>query len=221
MVAAVHTLVQSWETRRRRVVVALGAIAVAAIGGSWFLPWWTFTLVSPQYPKGLHLIVSLTGVGGDIKEIDTINHYIGMHSLADAAQIERAASSWLVATIAVAAFAALLLVGRKIGWLGLAVGLGLPLGFVVDSAYWMYHSGHDLDPHAPIHMTPFTPTMLGTGKVGQFVTSAFPSLGFYAAVVGVALLGVAVWQRARVCRVCPAAGQCSAVCPHKFIAAPS
>src|SRR5215468_1356757 len=77
-----------WD-RARWLVVGLASATVAAFAGSFFLPWWSFVLYAPQYPSGLKLVISLTGMGGDVAEIDTLNHYIGMAHLADAAPTER------------------------------------------------------------------------------------------------------------------------------------
>ncbi|GDX79067.1 hypothetical protein LBMAG42_08780 [Deltaproteobacteria bacterium] len=214
-------LMRTWEVKRRRVVVALSVMAAACLGGSWFLPWWTFRLFAPQYPKGLSLVIHLTGVQGDVAEIDTINHYIGMHSLADSALLERAASHWIVGLTAAAVVVLTFLAGRKLGWLGMVIGLGLPLGFVIDTTYWMYKSGHDLDDRAPITLKPFMPTVIGDGKVGQFLTEAWPAVGFWLAVTGVVLLAIATWQRARVCRVCPTHDECGTTCPHRLLGHPS
>ena len=43
------------------------AASAAALGASYFLPWWTFTLYAPQYPGGLRLVVSLSKVSGDVQ----------------------------------------------------------------------------------------------------------------------------------------------------------
>ncbi|MDP2312897.1 MAG: cytochrome C [Pseudomonadota bacterium] len=212
--------VASWERRRRAIVVALALTGIGCFGLSWLLPWWTFHLVAPQYPKGLDLVIHLTGVQGDVFEIDIINHYIGMSSLGDAATFERAWSGWLVGGLGVAVLGAVLLAGRRVSWLAAAVAAAFPLGFVADTLYWLYQSGHDLDSHAPVRIKPFMPVFLGEGKIGQFVTTAWPNIGFYTVLVGVALLLFAVWQRARVCRVCPVHDTCGATCPHAFVGVP-
>ena len=117
---------------------AVGCAAAACFVGSWFLPWWTFRLFAPQYPAGLEVIVHLTGVVGDVAEINTINHYIGMHSLSDAAALERAASPWLIGLVSAVVVGAAALPGRKRNWFALAAAAGLPVGFVLDFSYWMY-----------------------------------------------------------------------------------
>ncbi|GAB4382463.1 MAG: hypothetical protein Kow0022_00020 [Phycisphaerales bacterium] len=56
---------------------------------SLFLPYWHMTLHAPQYPDNLHLTAYLNHLAGDVAEIDGLNHYIGMRSLEEAAQVER------------------------------------------------------------------------------------------------------------------------------------
>src|SRR5262245_57019878 len=62
--------------------------AAAALVATFFLPLWNLTMFAPQYPDGLRLDIyshRLSGGnhGQDIKEINLLNHYIGMHDLAE------------------------------------------------------------------------------------------------------------------------------------------
>lgn len=202
---------------RRFGVVGLSAAAAALFGASFFQPWWHFWLFAPQYPKGLELTISLTGVGGDAHEVDMLNHYIGMQHLEAAAQFERHMASYGVAAVALGAVVLLLISGRRLGWLSALVGAVLPVGFVVDSMYWLHRFGHQLDPRAPLHIKPFTPQMFGEGVIGQFHTWAIPELGFWLACGGVAALIGAVVLRDRVCRTCARKDSCGAVCPSGFV----
>src|SRR3954465_445445 len=90
----------AWD-RARWVVVALGLGGAALFVASFFQRWWGFWLYAPQYPGGLRLDISLTGMGGDVHEIDLLNHYIGMQHLAEAAPIELRLAVYGVAAIAV------------------------------------------------------------------------------------------------------------------------
>ena len=63
----------------RFMLLAAAALLVA----TYFFPLWNLTMFAPQYPEGLRLdIYSYTLVGGnngqDVKEINVLNHYIGM-----------------------------------------------------------------------------------------------------------------------------------------------
>ncbi len=177
-------------------------------------------MVAPQYPQGLQLVVSLTGVGGDTTEIGIINHYIGMAHLESGAMLERAYGGWAVALLCMLVVAATLGLGRKFGWVTAALAIGLPIGFIADTMYWLYTFGHDLDPKAPVHIAPFTPAMFGSGKVGQFHTVASPTQGFYLALFGVVLVALSVWQRAKACQACPLHDSCGVTCSKGFVGVP-
>lgn len=205
-----------WD-RARWVVVGLAASTVAAFAGSFFLPWWSFVLYAPQYPNGLELVISLTGMGGDVAEIDTLNHYIGMAHLANAAPTERQLAGYGVAAVALVALALALAAGRKLNKIIAIPALAFPIGFLADSFYWLYSFGHNLDPKAPIRLGSFTPQMFGNGQIGQFETYAEPALGFWIATAGVAAMIAATLIRKRICDNCGHAAQCGAACPRLLV----
>jgi hypothetical protein len=203
---------------RRWLTVGLATLGVLAFAAAFAVPWWKFTLYAPQYPHGLRLQIALTGLQGDVHEIDMLNHYIGMQHLAQAAPIERAYASYGVAGVSLAVLAGILLLGRRTGRLALIPAILLPLGFVVDSFCWLYAFGHHLDHRAPLHVPEFSPQMFGNGQIGQFMTFAEPALGFWLALVGVGLVAIAVEFRQRaVCGPCPHAANCGSVCPLHFL----
>jgi len=80
--------------------LVLGTIALFVF--SLRLPWWFFRLYAPQYPRGLTLIIGLRGLSGDTREIDMLNHYIGMAHLDVAAAFERQYAAYGVALLAFA-----------------------------------------------------------------------------------------------------------------------
>jgi hypothetical protein len=205
-----------WD-RARWLVVGLAVAAAAAFAGSFFLPWWSFVLYAPQYPGGLRLVISLTGMGGDVKEIDTLNHYIGMAHLEQAAPTERQLAGYAVAAVAVVVVALSLVAGKKLNRLVALPALAFPLGFLADSFYWLYTFGHRLDPRAPIRLGVFTPQLFGNGQIGQFETYAEPSLGFWVATIGVAAMVAAALVRARVCDHCGHADACGVACPRLMV----
>ncbi len=183
----------SLPARGLRRAAAFGC-AFAAAGAFWASlarPWWSFVLYAPQYPRGLRLSISLTGLSGDVHEVGMLNHYIGMKHLEDAAVFERAYAAPGVALVALLAFAVLFWRGRRPAWWTAGVGLLLPLGFLADSFYWLFRFGHELDPHAPVRVPAFTPQLFGNGRIGQFMTFAQPADGFWIALVGAVLFGVA------------------------------
>ena len=198
-------------------VLGLAACAGALFAASFFAPWWSFKLYAPQYPGGLTLVISLTGMGGDVHEIDLLNHYIGMAHLAEAAPLERRLAGWGVAAICVVTVALLATSGRKLNRLVAIPAFAFPLVFLADSFGWLYRFGHELSPRAPIKLGAFTPEMFGNGKIGQFETFAQPSYGFWLAIAGVALAAGATWLRSRVCATCNHRDQCTFACPRLMI----
>ncbi len=159
-----------------------------------FQPYWTMTLHAPQYPKGLTVQLYVNRVAGDAKEIDGLNHYIGMPKMEEAAQFERS-----FAMLAILALGLLLVAGIFIHnqWAALVAlpVIGYPIVFLADLFFWLYSFGHNLDPAAPLSSSikPFTPTLLGTGVVGQFKTTAMVDTGFYLAVAASFVILIGLW----------------------------
>lgn len=205
------------QRRSRWAVFALSIAGAALVVASYFLPYWDFKLVAPQYPMGLKLQIALTGVTGDVKEIDILNHYIGMQSMAAAAQVEQAAAPYILSVVAIGIVLGLLAAGKRIGWIGIIPGFALPLGFVGDTLMWMYKFGHELDPNQPINFPEFMPTLLGEGLIGQFHTTAYPAIGFYVALLGGVCVAIAVFLRKRVCDTCPKASTCGGACSQLMV----
>ncbi len=203
---------------RRWLVVGLMAAAVAMIASAFFFPWWHFTLYAPQYPHGLNMTISLTGVSGDVSEIDELNHYIGMAKLEGVAPMERHFASYGVGGLGFILVLMTLFMGRRSGWLILLPALSFPLIFMGDTYYWLHLTGHALDKHAAIHLPAFTPQMFGNGQIGQFLTFAAPSEGFWIACGGALIVAVATYLRQRsVCANCSERGTCGAVCKNAFL----
>jgi copper chaperone NosL len=172
------------------MLLMLGAMLLVV---SIFLPYWQMTLHAPQYPDGLHVQLYVNNMEGDVREIDGLNHYIGMPKLEEAGKLERSFSFLAIGALA------LLLIGAVFMHSPLAAVLALPavaypLVFLADLFYWLYTFGHNLDPSAPLSnsIKPFTPAILGTGTIGQFRTVARVDIGFYLAILAsvIILLGL-------------------------------
>ncbi|HYE60752.1 MAG TPA: hypothetical protein VD997_02050 [Phycisphaerales bacterium] len=164
-----------------------------------FLPYWHMELDAPQYPDGLFLTAYVNHLDGDVKEINALNHYIGMRPLEQAAVFERAASVWLVVAMVLLMEGAALVHSRWAVLLALPA-LGFPVGFLLDLQWWMAHFGQNLDPAAPLSSSikPFTPTVLGEGGIGQFKTYAEMGTGYWMATAGAVctLVGFVFHRRA-------------------------
>ena len=173
---------------------ALLMVAALLLVVSLFVPYWSMTMTAPQYPKGLKVDVYVTHLAGDVREIDELNHYLGMPLLDEGGRFERS-----IAPIALATFGLLLVAGVFVHnqWaavLALPV-IGYPLIFLADLYYILYQYGHSIDPESALGgaIEPFTPPILGLGKVGQFGTIANFEIGLYLTFAAVVMVGLALW----------------------------
>jgi copper chaperone NosL len=148
-----------------------------------FLPYWHMELVAPQYPNGLFITAHVNFLAGDVKEIDGLNHYIGMRPLGEAGAMERAASVWLIIAMVLLVEGAAFVHSRWAVLLAVPA-VTFPLAFVVDMYYWMRTFGLNLNPDAPLSSSvkPFVPTVIGEGGIGQFKTYAEMGDGYWLAV---------------------------------------
>lgn len=186
------------QRARYLLPTALFAGAAILLVASIFTPYWRMTLHAPQYPKGLHLRAHLTHLEGDVREIDGLNHYIGMRPLGQAAVLERSLSIMAVGALATLVTAAIFVHTKWAAMLTLPALL-FPAGFLLDLHLWMRHFGLNLDKHAPLSaaVKPFVPPVLGQGFVGQFRTVAGPHVGLILATVSSLLILVGLWAHRR------------------------
>ncbi|MFN8176833.1 MAG: cytochrome C [bacterium] len=176
----------------------LFAAAAVLLVISLVLPYWQMTLHAPQYPHGLRLRALLTRLDGDVREIDGLNHYIGMRHLGEAAQFERSVAVMAVTVLSLLVLASTFVHNRWAAALAFPA-LFFPVAFLVDLQLWLADFGTHLDPHAPLSTSvkPFVPPVLGVGKIGQFRTVALPDVGLWLAVGAAAVLVVGLWSHRR------------------------
>jgi hypothetical protein len=172
---------------------ALLMLAALMLMVSMFLPYWTMTMTAPQYPKGLKVDVYINHLEGEMREIDELNHYIGLPPLDEGGRFERSISIFALVMLGLLLMAGVFVHNQWAAVLALPA-LGFPVIFVADLYYILYTYGHSIDPKSALGgaIEPFTPPILGVGKVAQFGTIAGFEIGFYLAIaaVGVILLGL-------------------------------
>ncbi len=172
---------------------ALLMLAALMLMISMFLPYWSMTMTAPQYPKGLRVEVYVSHLEGDMREIDELNHYLGMKRLDEGGQLERSISVYAIVVLGLLLMGGVVIHNQWAGVLALPA-LGFPFIFVADLWWILYQFGHSIDPTSALGgaIKPFTPPVLGVGKVGQFGTIASFEIGFYLAVaaLGVVLMGL-------------------------------
>jgi len=182
----------------RALRIGFGVAAAILVLMAARLPIWEARLSAPQYPAGLSLSAGGFGVRGDIREVNELNHYVGMEafSAADAPEI-----SWWIPVIVLALLAVVVatVLPRRHPLARLArIGLWLvPIGALADVQWRLHQYGQGVSDDAPIRLEPFTPLVIGPTHVLNFTTWAFPG-GAVWCLLGAAFLisfgpGLAVW----------------------------
>lgn len=161
-------------------------LACALLAAAVFLPLWKMELIAPQYPAGLvmyaygnHFQEDPGSYYDDIREINGLNHYIGMKPIKPVTEMDLFIPG-VVATIAGAILVSFITWKRR--WFRTLMIAGfwfLPLFFVADLQYWLYNYGHTMDEHAALTMEPFTPKVVGETRVWNFHSQTGFEIGFY------------------------------------------
>lgn len=178
---------------------AIFMVAALLLIVSVFMPYWRMEMTAPQYPKGLYVNVFVNHLEGDMREIDALNHYLGMPPLDEGGQLERSLSLFALLALGLLLAASVFVHNQWALLLALPV-LAYPLIFVADLWYILYTYGHSIDPQSALGgaIKPFTPPIIGQGNVGQFGTYATFESGFFFAVAAaiVVLIGLYFHRRA-------------------------
>jgi hypothetical protein len=180
-------------------------LAILLLLPSYVSPLWRLTMYAPQYQEGLRLdIYSYKLEGGnkgqDVKEINILNHYIGMRDLAVEDFTE---FKWLPFVIGAVG----LLVLRAVVFGTVGHVLDVTVLFVYFSlfsvwsfAYKLWSYGHSLAPTAAVKVQPFMPPVFGGKQLANFEVYSYPALASYALGAAALALFLALflsWRSAR------------------------
>ncbi len=157
------------------------------------LPIWAVSLEALNYPKeafpqGIPVFFHFDGFSGEVHEMNTINHYVGMDPMWVGGQFEREIGIYalLLLSLFMIYFIAY---NKKIFTWAMLIPVILPILFIADYSYWLYWFGHNLHDWGAFKIKPFMPTVFGDGKIAQFTTHSYPTIGFYL-LVAIALLSL-------------------------------
>ena len=179
----------------RLLLVAAAALTVASLA----LPLWGVRMTAPQYPdEALMLRIDRHGIGGDVREVETLQQYIGVRFPEEMPELD-----WLPAVVL--SLAALLLAGAAAGRAPAArvlrlITVALFTAFLAGSAALvqkrLYDVGHDRNPNAPLKaVKTFTPPLVGPARVGNFTVWSFPHAGALFLLTAALLAGAASRRR--------------------------
>lgn len=181
-----------------RVVLLLSLLLLLWIFRS---PLWTMSFESNQYPDPLRLAIYVGHLEGqktemrdDLREINSLNHYIGMRPL-----LESDFAEFLWMPFVLGFFGLLLLRVIVFGKLRDLIDVTVLFVYFGLFSAWdfyqrLYDYGHVLDPAAAIKVEPFTPPFFGRVKIANFWIESFPGSGSYGlALFGAILVAVLLW----------------------------
>ena len=164
-----------------RLLLLLAALALIAV---YLFPMWTMTMFAPQYPQGLRLAIwsyKLDGGNGgqDVKEINVLNHYIGMPALTSESFTEFKWIPFVVGALGLL-FLRAAVHGRMAGLLDVTVMFLYFSAFSLWSfGYKLWVYGHHLDPSAPVRVPGFMPPVFGSQKIANFEVYSYPGPASY------------------------------------------
>ena len=157
------------------------------------LPIWAVSLEAPNYPKeafpeGIPVYFHFDGYSGEVHEMNTINHYVGMDPMWVGGTLEREIGIYALLLLSIGMVYFMAYNNKIINYLML-IPASLPILFIADYSYWLYWFGHNLHDWGAFKIKPFMPTVFGDGKIAQFVTHSYPTIGFYM-IVAISLLSL-------------------------------
>ena len=179
-----------------RVLSAAAAVLLSAV---YVFPLWRISLLAPQYPEGLGMLIRVNTVEGvkefDLVNINQLNHYIGMKLIDPLSIPELKYFPWVVAGLVASGLVVAAWGKRALlyGWAAMfatAAGLGF-----WDFWRWTYDYGHNLDVENAIIKVPgaiYQPPIIGVRQILNFTASSWPGAGGIAAMVAFGMVVLAV-----------------------------
>ena len=179
-------------------------VAVILLLPAFFFPLWHMTFFSNQYTDGLVLHIYASQLEGgktpnrdDLREINSLNHYIGMRPLLESDFSEFTWVPLVIGLLMILALRAMVL-GKMSNLVDVFV---LFTYFGLFSMWSFYHRlymyGHNLDPTASIKVQPFTPPVFGSKQIANFMVNSYPGLASYALVAFALLLLLSILLSAK------------------------
>ncbi|MBC3758119.1 hypothetical protein H7U19_06870 [Hyunsoonleella sp. SJ7] len=170
--------------KRSNIIMLIAAILPL---GLFLFPLWRITLEAPQYPIPLAMNIHINDFSDvhphDIKNINLMNHYVGMKYIPEAIPEFKIFPIGIIITTIIG-----LIIAFKgnykwfLYWFILMVLLSA--AGLYDFYLWEHDYGHDLDPKAIMKFTNpdgsimgFQPPLFGSKDILNFTAHSYPRLG--------------------------------------------
>ncbi|HET8829589.1 MAG TPA: hypothetical protein VFM79_09610 [Pelobium sp.] len=166
-----------------RILIALSALLMLS---AYFLPLWKILLEAPQYPEGLEMKIWLTGITGNVDQINGLNHYIGMQYIVVENFWEFKVLPYLFGALVAFGFFVAWKGKLKFLWIWMVVLLAFAIFGFTDFYLWEYDYGHNLDPMAAIKVEgmSYQPPLIGYKQLLNFLAGSLPDIGGYFVGIG-------------------------------------
>ncbi len=180
--------------KRSNIIMLIAALLPL---GLFLFPLWRITLEAPQYPTPLAMNIHINDFSDvhphDIKNINLMNHYVGMKYIPDAIPEFKIFPIGILVTT---------FIGLIIAWKGnykwflfwFVLMIVLSSAGLYDFYIWEHDYGHDLDPKAIMKFTNpdgtvmgFQPPLFGSKDILNFKAHSYPRLGAF--FLGIGILG--------------------------------
>lgn len=179
-------------------------VGALLLGALFLWPMWNITLEAPQYPEPIGMNIHINRFEdanpNDIKNINIMNHYVGMKNIPEVIPEFKIFSYVAVGMIGLGV--AFVFIGNPklyLAWFILMLILGTIAMY--DFYLWEYDYGHDLKENAAIKFTDkdgepmaYQPPLIGGKMILNFKAISMPRLGAYMMFLGMGLSLVAFYQ---------------------------
>jgi hypothetical protein len=191
-------------SKSSRILLAVASLGLLLV---FVFPLWRIELEAPQYPEGLGLEIRVNTIQGvkpnDLRNINGLNHYIGMKRIEPDAIPELRLMPWIVLGLTGLGLAGAATGKRQLLWLWCAALAAFAVAGLVDFWKWEYDYGHNLDEEHAIIKVPgmnYQPPLIGSKRLLNFVATSWPGLGGLIAFAAGGLGFLALWREARAAR---------------------
>ena len=180
---------------RSRVLTAVAALLLLVL---FLVPLWRIQLQAPQYPEGLGMLIRVNTITGlaptDLKNINGLNHYIGMKAIEPAAIPVLRFMPWVVGALVIFGLAVALAGRRAFLWAWIASYAVAGTAGHAEFYAWSYDYGHNLAADAVIKVPgmSYQPPLIGSKQLLNFTASSWPASGGWLAGVAFVLAVLAL-----------------------------
>ncbi len=166
--------------KKSRILFLIATLLLIPI---YFVPIWHIDLDAPQYPEGIGMYIWIDQITGenphDLRNINNLNHYIGMKTIEPESIPELKIMPWLIGFLIVSGLTVFALNKKPLAWTWLTLFILLLGVGLVDFYLWEYDYGHNLNPHAAIKIPgmSYQPPLIGTKQLLNMKTTSLPASG--------------------------------------------